>query len=178
MRKSIQKKSSKSKMKRLVMGGLATATLLTNMAFVGCGDKTPVTNPGNGNNNGGSPTVIVETNHATSVSDLLARYAEETEAFIATQFDTVLSDLGLEDDISADYKINSNEQGVTSIRYTFEYNHQKYTAFASYSSPVEFDTIANYNKTKEHTSKANSAIENSTTHFLCYIFQEHIQIVF
>ena len=166
MKKSIQKKSSKSKMKRLVMGGLATATLLTSMAFVGCADKTPVNpNPDNGNNNGGSPTVIVETNHATSVSDLLARYVEETEAFIATQFDTVLSDLGVEDDISADYKINSNEQGVTSIRYTFEYNHQKYTAFASYSSPVEFDTIANYNKTKEHTSKANSAIENSTTQY-------------
>ena len=166
MRKSIQKKSSKSKMKRLVMGGLATATLLTSMAFVGCADKTPVNpNPDNGNNNGGSPTVIVETNHATSVSDLLARYAEETEAFIATQLDTVLNDLGIEDDISADYKINSNEQGVTSIRYTFEYNHQKYTAFASYSSPVEFDTIANYNKTKEHTSKANSAIENSTTQY-------------
>ena len=165
MKKSIQKKSSKSKMKRLVMGGLATATLLTSMAFVGCADKTPVNpNPDNGNNNGSSP-VIIQTNHATSVSDLLARYAEETEAFIATQFDTVLSDLGVEDDISADYKINSNEQGVTSIRYTFEYNHQKYTAFASYSSPVEFDTIANYNKTKEHTSKANSAIENSTTQY-------------
>ena len=165
MRKSIQKKSSKSKMKRLVMGGLATATLLTSMAFVGCADKTPVNpNPDNGNNNGSSP-VIIQTNHATSVSDLLARYAEETEAFIATQLDTVLNDLGIEEDISADYKINSNEQGVTSIRYTFEYNHQKYTAFASYSSPVEFDTIANYNKTKEHTSKANSAIENSTTQY-------------
>ena len=166
MKKSIQKKSSKGKMKRLLIGGLATATLLTSMAFVGCADKTPVNpNPDNGNNNGGSSTVIVEANHATSVSDLLARYTEETEAFIATQFDTVLNDLGIEDDISADYKINSNEQGITSIKYTFEHNRQKYIAFASYSSPVEFDTIANYNHTKEYTDKANMAIENSTTQY-------------
>ena len=166
MKKSIQKKSSKGKMKRILIGGLATATLLTSMAFVGCADKTPVNpNPDNGNNNGGASTVIVEANHATSVSDLLARYTEETEAFIATQFDTVLNDLGIEDDISADYKINSNEQGITSIKYTFEHNRQKYIAFASYSSPVEFDTIANYNHTKEYTDKANMAIENSTTQY-------------
>lgn len=159
--KKIKKKSGQGRFKRVVVGGLAVLSMLSSMTFVGCVEQPETPTPDNGDL---PPVVDVKKNHANNISELQAQFPTQTEAFVSSQLDRVLTDLGIDDDVLADYNFNVQDGKIVSVKYTFEYNKEIYTAFATYSEPVEIDTIANSNEA-DIAQTLEAVIENSVTKY-------------
>lgn len=153
-------KNTKGKIKKIFVGALAGLTLLSGLTFVGC-HKEPENNDPDIEKD--PPIIEVEKNKAETLTELQTKYPQQVENFVGEQFDKVLEDLEIEEDITADYEIIAGESGITSIKYTFEYNHHSYTAFANFETPLTFEAVANFESDEELTDAIDQAIESSTT---------------
>lgn len=158
--------NTKGKIKKFFVGALAGVTMLGGMMFVGC-SKEPDKEHELPNE---LPIIEVEKNHASSEAELQTNFIEQTDEFVGRQLDKLLDDLGIEENISAEYVLKCEENGIKSIKFTFEYEHHTYTAYSTFAEPISFDVIANYNEDDEMTNSANDFIESAqTTHEKEYI---------
>lgn len=155
-------KKTNGKLKNMFVGALAGLTLLSGLTFVGC-QREPENKDPNGGDYQVPPIIEIVPKTAESLTDLETRYPEKLENFVGAQLDKVLEDLEIEENVVANYQINTNETGITSIEFTFEYNHHSYTATANYSTPITFDKVAEYEEHKNAYYLVNDAIEASTT---------------
>lgn len=153
-------KNTKGKIKKIFVGALAGLTLLSGLTFVGC-HKEPENNDPDIEKD--PPIIEVEKNKAETLTELQTRYPQQVENFVGEQFDKVLEDLEIEENITADYEIIAGESGITSIKFTFEYNHHSYTAFANFENPLTFEAVANFESDEALTDAIDQAIESSTT---------------
>lgn len=153
------KRNTKAKLKNIFLGTLAGITILSGLAFVGCEKEPENPTP----DNKVPPIVEIQLNQANSVQELETNYPQQLEAFVGSQLDKVLEDLDISENLIADYVMNADENGVSSIVFTFEYNHHAYTATATFASSVTFETIANFEEDIASTHAGNQAIDASQT---------------